>query len=299
VRQHRYDLILMDVQMPVMDGLEATRALRAMPEAAKVPILAMTADAFGERRDACLAAGMDGHVAKPVDPALLYVALQRWLPDRSAATVPPRPARAGSATAQPGTAPPPPIEGIDTALALQYLGGRVDIYERVLRQFRHHYDDPVADVQGRLRSADRRKVQEAAHSIRGAASSLGARELADLASEVERQCALPDNEANLHRAASNLGARLKAQVLAVDDHLQRQAAAPQAPVPQLPAGAMDRLEAALAVGDYQAMVLHRDLHDALRSVGGPEATDLGTHLRRFDFAQALGALRALRQKHNV
>ena len=80
--QHHYDLVLMDMQMPVMDGLAATRALRAMPRHARTPILAMTANAFGDDRRACLDAGMDDHIAKPVDPELLYAVLARWLPAR-------------------------------------------------------------------------------------------------------------------------------------------------------------------------------------------------------------------------
>jgi two-component system sensor histidine kinase/response regulator len=68
------------VQMPVMDGLQASRTLRARPELAGLPILAMTANAFGEDRAACLAAGMNAHVAKPVDPQALYDNLLRWLP---------------------------------------------------------------------------------------------------------------------------------------------------------------------------------------------------------------------------
>jgi PAS domain S-box-containing protein len=74
-----YDLILMDMQMPVMDGLAATRAIRALPTHATTPILAMTASAFGDDRQACFAAGMNDHLPKPVDAEVLYVTLAKWL----------------------------------------------------------------------------------------------------------------------------------------------------------------------------------------------------------------------------
>ena len=77
--RHSYDLILMDMHMPVMDGLLATRAIRRLPAYAERPIIALTASAFSEDRQACLDAGMNGHIAKPVEPALLYATLRHWL----------------------------------------------------------------------------------------------------------------------------------------------------------------------------------------------------------------------------
>ncbi|WP_144290024.1 PAS domain-containing protein [Ideonella sp. A 288] len=295
-RQGHYDLVLMDVQMPVMDGLQAAQALRTLPETADVPIVAMTADAFGESRQACLAAGMNGHVSKPVDPALLYEALRRWLPTRGLTPAPAPSAAAPTAEARQAGAS---IPGLDMVQALQYLGGRTDVYQRVLRQFAQHYGESIDEVSQGLESGDSAHARAMAHSIRGAAASIGAQALAALAGNLETALADAGSDDDLRPAGRVLAQALRATVSAIEDNL-----APEAPVATAPADAdalvasLDELERLLAVGDYQSVALHRDLADGLRKFAGPEAAEIGARLRRFDFDGALAALRALRTRYS-
>jgi CheY-like chemotaxis protein len=143
--QGQYDVILMDMQMPNLDGLAATRAIRKLPEYAKTPIVAMTANAFDEDRNACLDAGMNDHIAKPVDPEALYLTLLKWLPATDGRGERSNPLRSSPKNADEvdyslardklGL-----IDGLDVVAGLKAANGRFDLYLRLLAKFIDNQD---------------------------------------------------------------------------------------------------------------------------------------------------------------
>lgn len=180
--------------MPVVDGLEAARRIRAEPAGASVPIIAMTANAFSEDREACLAAGMSDHVAKPVDPDVMYATLLRWLPPREALPPPPPPPAAAEDEETQLRARLDAIPGFDVAAALRNVGGRMNSLVRILRHFIDAYQEglPVpSETQGDAMQ-DMQRWRAACHSLSGALVTLGIRGLDDEVRVLERELAGKD-----------------------------------------------------------------------------------------------------------
>jgi signal transduction histidine kinase/DNA-binding response OmpR family regulator len=184
LNESKYDMVLMDMQMPVMDGLTATRAIRQNSQFKDLPIIAMTANAMAGDREECLEAGMNDHLAKPIDPDNLFEALLRWIPARTAA---PNVAAAPVVTAQkpPADSAPLEIPGIDTQSALKRTGGNRQRYVSLLRRFADSQVDAVGQIRAALQAQDSATAQRIAHSLKGAAANLGANALATAAGSAE------------------------------------------------------------------------------------------------------------------
>ncbi|MBF0154505.1 MAG: CHASE2 domain-containing protein [Magnetococcales bacterium] len=189
-----FDVVLMDVQMPVMDGYAATRAIRAQPRFHRhPPILAMTANVMEEDRQQALAVGMNGHVAKPIDPRKLYAALRQWIAPRS--VVPVRDAIPFAASLpQEVVSLPGQLPGLDMTIALSHVGGNRPLLRKLLLSFyQQHVGDPQR-LQEALACGDRVLAHRLVHTVKGIAGSLGASDIQRIAGTLEAAFDLSEEE---------------------------------------------------------------------------------------------------------
>ncbi|MBE1424450.1 PAS domain S-box-containing protein [Desulfomicrobium macestii] len=201
--EQRFDLILMDIQMPVMDGFEATARLRAMPEFKDMPILAMTAHAMAKDRRKSLDMGMNDHITKPFDPKELFSALTRWIDP--ARIDPVRIDAAGHDEAGPKdaalTAPqddavlPRTLEGIDIPSGLARVNGNKKLYRTLLIKLHDEYRDAHGRICELLDKGDMHEAMLLAHTVKGVAGNLGAARMQATAAALEEPLkagSLPD-----------------------------------------------------------------------------------------------------------
>jgi len=172
-----YALVLMDVQMPEMDGIEATQHIRADHRYAKLPVIAMTAHAMADERERCARAGMNDHIAKPIEPRSMFETLARWLGGARSVAAP-------SPVADDEHLPE--VVGLDATEGLRRVGGNRRLYRDLLRQFALKQSDASARVAAALGKKDFGAAERIVHGVKGVAGNLGIRNLYALAGALEK-----------------------------------------------------------------------------------------------------------------
>jgi two-component system, sensor histidine kinase and response regulator len=174
-----FDLVLMDIQMPVMDGLTATKLIRSKERFRRLPIIAMTAHAMRGDRERSLDAGMNDHLTKPINPDTLTATLQRWMPAHAA-----DPRERTEAATQPITLVeelPAQLPPFDIQAALARTNGKPKLLRKMLRGFHQQYTHAAIDLRAQLNAGQVEEAHRLAHSLKGVAATLEARELAEAA----------------------------------------------------------------------------------------------------------------------
>jgi two-component system sensor histidine kinase/response regulator len=211
------DVVLMDVQMPVMDGLTATRQLRSHLQLRNLPIIAMTAHALVEERQRCIDAGMNDHITKPIDPDALFETLQRWATSR----VPMN----GSDGQRPGIdsfVEIPPIAGVNIQEGLARVAGNSRLYHDLLLQFAAKQTSAATEIATALESGARKIAERIAHTVKGVAGNLGILEAHAAAEQLEKALRSSQDEAELSTILLHFRVALQTNIDAIRGALAKE-----------------------------------------------------------------------------
>ena len=283
-----FDLVLMDLQMPVLDGFGATRCLREKRRYDDLPIVAMSAHAMTEERELCRSKGMQGHICKPVEPELLFATLAHYYPKRPSE---PAPSTAGPATPPPApqtSASIPHIEGLDTVAGLRRAGNKTELYLWVLNNFLAEYAAAPAQIELAVAQKRWEDAERLAHTVKGLLGTIGAPHLQESAANLEQ--ALRARQTGWSRSLLQLSAGFTPLVSALRSSL------PNESTESDPAKTILNAEASswfgdfatlLGDGDYHAAVLWEARWSELRGLFSDETiTGISRALEEFDFARA-------------
>ncbi|HSD16663.1 MAG TPA: response regulator [Thermomonas sp.] len=276
-----FDGVLMDCQMPVMDGYTATREIRAQPQYARLPILAMTANAMAGDREKVIDAGMNDHIAKPLRVADMFATMAKWIHPQGAA--------AGAAP-PPGTSEPADLAslpGIDARIGLASTMGNARLLRRLLLKFRDGNANFAKDFRAAQQGDDADAPLRMAHTLKGTSGSIGAVGVQAAAAALETAChdMRPDADidACLQRVADALHPLLEGLQALVDEPVVAEAPEPPALDSAGLAPRLERLKALLADSDADAAPLLAELialsrGTALGAALKPAARDLESYL---------------------
>lgn len=284
--------VLMDIQMPELDGYEATRNIRKSWNAAELPIIAMTAHAMTGEKEKCLAVGMNDYVAKPIDPVHLYATMLRWLRQSDGAQ------RSGQGGAEhrvenlTGNSLLPDLPGIDFPTTVKRCGGNRELAREIVITFRDQHQTAADDVRKAVETGSVEKARELAHLLKGVAGTLGADQLA--ATMLQFETDLQNGDEKRFGLQIPLIAQQLSEVFTAADILERMDMAEPA-ASQPPEG--DRLERyeELITELYRALdnnsLAAKKHFEAIKQMLPPlERDEIARCIGRLEFAKALVVL---------
>ncbi len=219
-----FELVLMDVQMPEMDGLQATREIRKEPRFKDLPVLAMTAHAMSGDREKSLAAGMNDHITKPIDPSLLTRAVLQWIVPGAGVPTESQPEHRRKETR---VELPATLTGIDREKGIRQVGGNVRLYVKLLKDFRQDYRNLVKTMRAELERGETEQIRLQAHTLKGVAGAIGANGLQAAAAELENVL-----QGGRTAACGGLLARLELELLPVLQGIAQTTEQNQPPLPR-------------------------------------------------------------------
>ncbi|NTS77244.1 response regulator [Catenovulum sp. SM1970] len=297
LEQQRFDLVLMDCQMPVMDGFAATEKLRERPELDDLPIIAMTANVMASDIEKTAKAGMNDHIGKPIDVNVLFSTMAKWLPANEHAN------QKAQTQVRDMTKRIPVFTRLDVDRALTIVGGKLALYEKLLKRFvdsnENWFDDyQVADVETKTRIA---------HSIKGIAGNLGAKDVQRLAGELEAlwdshnaSAGSPDSDAKTTEVEHALVAEISLVIGEIKAHFNQLEAEhnPAADGTEVPKEVLIKQvnELIVLIDDFdsKAMDMLEELAAHMRGEAHHQAlVDANDKLQSFEYDEALEVLKDL------
>ncbi|MEI6335966.1 MAG: response regulator [Methylococcaceae bacterium] len=311
-----YDLILMDMQMPNMDGLEATRAIRAMPDRETIPIVALTANAFTEERRACAESGMNDFLAKPLKPELLYTTLMKWLPPRITnapddadqkpeGTVPGNDLsitaqmQARKIATEAALVLMAKVPGLNIPYCQSLLGGNAEKFLELLNLFIASHANDMTVLTANLAKRDHTAAKHLVHSLKGSAATLGIDNLAAMAKRLEELLRESRHEAIQSDTINTQINDISLELIAIAAALPTLSSPPPPPPTMSPPDqenlktVLKELDTLLAESNTAAIQLFESHVISLQALFGVACEELTQQIKHFEFEKARKTLQTL------
>jgi two-component system sensor histidine kinase/response regulator len=287
-----FDVVFMDLQMPEMDGITATKLLRRDLRLSQIPIIAMTAHALVEERQRCIDAGMNDHVSKPIDPDALFSTLLKWAKPKPKPASEPLAASTSQTVSVTGGESLPQIAGVNVADGLNRVAGNRSLYLNLLSQFVSQQAGAATQIAAALNADDRKFAERIAHTVKGVAGNLGISDVQSAAQKLEK--AIRENQDSIPTLLDQFAITLRVHVNSIAHALPGSAPSHHSTVPfdrDRAATAVSRLQSLLEANDGESQEAFQVLHEAVIGVVDARHLDsLSQTINNYEFEQALAEL---------